>query len=512
MSSSGSNHSKSWRQYLPERRAATPSCRVRSIQDSERYIFGMSVQKFPVGVPLYLFTYNCNKRPLSMERFVPKLIQSFPEELALLYVFGVEEMCSIIEGSFENSSSRSLISLGDVFLEALSEKYGHQDAAFHIVGMEHIGAIGIILISPYALQFFKVRLARAGTGYMYSSMKGAVGLRVTYAPKGEQYQQVLVGLLQQTEFTFVNAHLAAFEGDHYYEKRNAEVVELMRSLNFNDGYGFLKPNTHSFFMGDLNYRTTKKLVANSDLLSELVSLQDQTEGDFSRRSEEVMERLVLKYDELTQARAEGLVFTGFSEHCIGFAPTYKYLLNTAIYNTKRSPSWCDRILYQSTYSIDTGSAPLLRGPKNVLEDDDHELAGEHSKMLPVVHSYNSIQTVLSDHQPVYLNITVPLKAPESILSSTGYLQILPSSKPNAHLHHSREDEPTEELLAATAEVVSGPTQIYMCPTKLDDFTQQYVRVASDFTIGNGLWLTTTPSGRLSLLALILICWGFWWVT
>ncbi|CAH2351232.1 hypothetical protein CLIB1423_03S01640 [[Candida] railenensis] len=476
----------------------------------------MSVPNPKGEVPLYLFTYNCNKKPISMDRFVPKLTQSFPEELASLYVFGVEEMCSIIDGSFEDSSSRVLISLGDVFLEALSEKYGNNDIAFHVVGMEHVGAIGIIMISPYPSQFFRVRSARAGTGYMYSSMKGAVGLRVTYSPRGRQHQQVSVGSSslgqnQQTEFTFVNAHLAAFEGEYYFQKRNAEVLELMRSLNFNDGYGFLKPNAHSFFMGDLNYRTTKKLVDNSESLLELVSLQDQTESGWSKRSEEAMERLVLKYDELTKARADGLVFTGFSEHCIGFAPTYKYLLNTAIYNTKRSPSWCDRILYQSTYSLETETFPLSRKDRNILETEEYEQAEQRKKSLPLVESYNSIQTVLSDHQPVYLNITVPMKAPESILSSTGYLQILPSSRPNTHLRHSNEDDPTEELLAITDEVVSGPTQIYMCPTKLDNFIQMYVRVSADYIIGNGLWLTTTPSGRLSILALILISWGLWWV-
>lgn len=395
-----------------------------------------------------------------------------------------------MDGSFEESSNRHIISLNNLFIEALNEKYcknNKSDVVFHTIGMEHLGAIGIIMITPYPLKFFKIKLATSSCGYLYSSMKGAAGIRVSYSPNGRHQDKAC-------DFTFVNAHLGAYEGEYYYQQRNSQVLQLMRSLSFNDGYGFLKPNSHCFFMGDLNYRTIQKFDKSSTRIGQFVELLSNEEG--SEVAEGKIEKLVLEYDELTKARADGEVFTGFSEPCIEFAPTYKYVISTGLYNTKRSPSWCDRILYQSTYRDETVEE----------EDLDVEITEDEEGLVraPVVHSYNSIKVVLSDHQPVFLQITVPVKAPESILAKNGYLQILPSNKPNLHLFHEIEDSPTDEFLAIVSEVVSGPTQIYMFPTRVDTIIQQYVRVAVDFVIGYGLYFGTTPRGRLISLAAVLI--------
>jgi endonuclease/exonuclease/phosphatase family metal-dependent hydrolase len=431
------------------------------------------------GIPLFLFTYNCNKRVLGADRVVPRLAESLPDELADLYVFGLEELCSILDGSFEESARQHLIAATTVLHAALDAKYG-ADVVFHTVAMHHVGAIALVLITPYALRVLRVRPAALGCGYAMSSMKGAVGLRVRYVrPATASATEA------ETDLTFANAHLSAYEGEHYYLKRNQQVLYLMRSLNFGDGYGLLRPGAHCFFMGDLNYRTAQK--PNLALQHQLAALQ-QTAGSALAEVED----LVIKHDELTRARADGEVFTGFAEPCVAFAPTYKFEVNTAIYSPKRLPLWCDRILYQSTYAS--------RKPRG----------------QPTVHRYDSIPIVLSDHQPVFLSVTVPLEAPDSIVSPTGYLQVLPSTSSNAHVHHKHiRDEglgdmmPREELLAIASEVMSGPTQIYMLPTLLDNFTQQYARVLLDKAIGYLLWMGTRPRGRLTMLALVLVLWVFY---
>lgn len=436
------------------------------------------------NIPLYLFTYNCNKQILDYELVLPKIIESLPEQLSTLYVFGLEELCSIIDGCFTENASNHLIKFNRFFIEALSRKYGTEDVKFHTIGMNHVGAIGIIAITPYPLKFHKLRLGRSGCGYGFSSMKGAAGIRLSYKPEGRHGSTS--GLV---EMTFANFHLSAYEGDHYFQKRNNEITQLMRSMDFGDGFSLLKPKAHCFVMGDLNYRTSKKYDPTSASSNQLLNLQDQSKLNHGN-----IEELVKEYDELTQGRYNGDIFAGFSEACINFRPTYKYHLNTAIYNRKRSPSWCDRILYQSTYKY---NLPLVLSRK------------KESSIWPQIHEYGSIQSILSsDHRPVYLSITVPTNPPESIISPHGYLQVLPSETPNNHLQH---DSNNQEL-DVSAESIIGTTQTYMKSTVLDKLVQGYVRKISDFSIGQGLWFVSTPKGRLALLLVFLLCWGGYYIT
>lgn len=410
------------------------------------------------GIPLYLFTYNCGKCLIRADQFVTNFVRSLPDKLSELYVFGLQELCSIMDGSFYELANKILIQYNELFLAALKEKYGLEGTIFQTLGFHHIGAIGIIAITPYPLKFTKVRVAGSGCGYGFSSMKGGVGLRVTYKNQS-----------QSIELTFANAHLSAYEGEYYYAKRNDNMLTLMRSLDFGDGYGLLKTSNHTFFMGDLNYRTSKKYEKTSASTMELLQLQDQ-----SQVSSIEIENLVKKYDELYQGREQGDIFTGFTEGCVNFSPTYKFQVNTAIYNMKRSPSWCDRILFQSTY--------------------------DELKNVPTIHKYNSIKSILqSDHQPVFLSITIPFRPPNPIVSSSGFLQVLQSEQPNRHSHSS-------DQVANFDETISGPTEIFMKPTRWDYYIQTYIRDLSDKCIGYGLFFGTTSKGRLYVLCAILSLW------
>ncbi|KAK6458797.1 Endonuclease/exonuclease/phosphatase [Scheffersomyces xylosifermentans] len=450
------------------------------------------------GIPLYLFTYNCNKRRINHDLFIPKIVESFPEELSSLYVFGLEELCPILDGSFYDVANQHLIKFNEVFLHALLEKYGKKDHRFQTIAIHHIGATGIIIITPYPSKFHSIKKASSSCGTGHSSLKGAAAVRLTYSPEGRNSTSA-----RSVELSFANAHLSAYEGEFYFKRRNDNATTLMRSLDFGDGHGLLKPGSHTFFMGDLNYRTTKNYDSNSIATQRLLALSDQ-----SNVNNGSVEELVQEYDELTSAIENGDIFTGFSEGCVDFQPTYKYHINTAIYNSKRSPSWCDRILYQATYESDerNGEAVLLR-----LRKDSN--SQNKKKRLPLIHAYSSIKSLLqSDHQPVYLSITVPFNAPKSIVAPNGYLQILPSETANRHLHHNEiidEGVLEQSVLHEIEESVTGPTQIYMKPTKYDYIIQNYVRTISDFGIGYGLWLTITPKGRLLLLGLLLAAWAVW---
>ena len=56
-------------------------------------------------------------------------------------------------------------------------------------------------------------------------------------------------------------------------------------------------------------------------------------------------------DELIIERSIKRISYGFSEGMLSFAPSYKLLPKTNMYDYKRSPAWTDRILYRSNQDI-----------------------------------------------------------------------------------------------------------------------------------------------------------------
>ena len=58
------------------------------------------------------------------------------------------------------------------------------------------------------------------------------------------------------------------------------------------------------------------------------------------------------YKQLAAQQGLGLAFQGWSEQAIDFAPTYKYDVESTVYDTsekRRAPAYCDRVLYMGIY-------------------------------------------------------------------------------------------------------------------------------------------------------------------
>jgi len=103
------------------------------------------------------------------------------------------------------------------------------------------------------------------------------------------------------------------------------------------------------------------------------------------------------HDQLSNEMKEGNVFVGFKEGKINFRPTFKVERDKEFtYGAKRSPAWCDRVLWRSFpgYDIDQkslGCAPLI---------------------------------LTSDHKPVFSSFTVnPFIVPSARNEALGELDI-----------------------------------------------------------------------------------------
>ncbi|KAM6588524.1 hypothetical protein CsatA_011129 [Cannabis sativa] len=189
-----------------------------------------------------------------------------------------------------------------------------------------------------------------GTGLMgYMGNKGSVSVSMS---------------LFHSRLCFVCSHLTSGQKEGAEQKRNSDVNEIIRRTRFTssvfDGEQPLTIPSHDqiFWFGDLNYR----LNMLDHEVRKLVSLKRWDE--------------LLKTDQLTKELRRGHVFEGWKEGAIEFPPTYKYEINTDRYvgenpkegEKKRSPAWCDRILY------------LGKGIKQL--------------------SYNRSELRVSDHRPV----------------------------------------------------------------------------------------------------------------
>lgn len=281
----------------------------------------------------FLITFNCAKLDQSMS-FRDVLPAILPSDSPDLLVFAFQELLPILSSLSKDDIPNHLRQLQTLLKETVAQRYS---LVYWPSTCLYLGAVGLFVLSKQPLQ--RVKTASAACGMLCSSLKGACALRFVY---------------NEEEYTVVSAHMSANEG--FLERRIADSKRLIRGLDFGDGYSVIKPQCHTFFMGDLNFRTA--------------SGGPQVEGRQSDDAEPL-----LSQDELQQAMSVGDCFVGFEEAPVSFKPTYKYHLGTTRYNNKRAPSWCDRILFLK-YSIS-----------------------------PVV-AYDSVRTLRSsDHEAVYLNIS-----------------------------------------------------------------------------------------------------------
>ncbi|KAL5753504.1 hypothetical protein ACOSP7_021724 [Xanthoceras sorbifolium] len=150
--------------------------------------------------------------------------------------------------------------------------------------------------------------------------------------------------LHKTSFCFVCSHLASGEKEGDELKRNADVVEILKSTQFPKicknpnprGPERIVDHDRVIWLGDLNYRVALSYEETRLLLED---------NDWDA---------LLEKDQLNMEREAGRIFNGFNEGRIFFAPTYKYTQNSDCYagetvkskKKRRTPAWCDRILWR----------------------------------------------------------------------------------------------------------------------------------------------------------------------
>ena len=182
-----------------------------------------------------------------------------------------------------------------------------------------------------------VGIARAATG-----VAGVVG------NKGGLVVRLTLG---HTSFAFCSCHLAAHESEAHQQARNAMARKvLLKTMGGKVGSGrpldAVHAADHVLWLGDLNYRVDLGLDSaregplpegHAAHFAEVLALIEAEQWD-----------ALMRADQLRHARAHGDAFVGFSEGAYHFKPTFKLLREAGVaYHMKRTPSYCDRILWKS---------------------------------------------------------------------------------------------------------------------------------------------------------------------
>jgi len=179
-----------------------------------------------------------------------------------------------------------------------------------------------------------------------------------------------------TSFCFANSHLAAHQKKEHWERRNKDYQDICGSVQLgNVKQDMLEQFHHVFWMGDLNYRCDYKQMDDPEntpsdkLFKEYVS--NIEDGDYLK---------MLAGDQLIRSRdiKEPQCFFGFSEPAITFEPTFKVFVDKPYeYQPKRSPAWCDRIMWRSAecFQKDVSCGKYSNAPR-ICSSDHKPVFGE----------------------------------------------------------------------------------------------------------------------------------------
>ncbi|KAL5604856.1 hypothetical protein BROUX41_001813 [Berkeleyomyces rouxiae] len=326
------------------------------------------------------------------------------------------------------------------------------DRPYSLIKSHNVGMTALMLFARSPAAVGPVQVAEVGFGAAGMGNKGAVGLRTVFSRAYDSSSE-------STELTFVAAHLAAMEEN--LAQRNANWLRIMRELTFADpapviqkhaqltaqtgdaenrdgshgdsdgeDIGLLaarhhdakvnldaklhdlsvfKPSSHLFIGGDFNYRIS----LTSPPPDAVFPSPDPESPNYFEK--------FLPMDQLTRERKAGRTFHGMMEAPVAFPPTYKYKalprvapenqIEThvpATFARHRYPSWTDRILYLDTppWVHDSSSSTNAKKQKQATSID--------------VHTYTSLPLMRSsDHQPVYLHVSVPLLSREVLAPPHG---------------------------------------------------------------------------------------------
>lgn len=171
------------------------------------------------------------------------------------------------------------------------------------------------------------------SNHSFHTIRIFVPLSPFYFNKGAIITNVIINKMS---ILVINLHL-----EHGCRNHCRRVKQMKKIINaINGQYNYI------FICGDFNSRVDIGYVLSS--FDELQLIKNNTHN--CKYVDDKLDTIIDEFKKADQMRLFRKIFN-FEESAIDFLPTYKYCVNTNRYNLKRTPSWCDRILYRSVGNL-----------------------------------------------------------------------------------------------------------------------------------------------------------------
>ncbi|XP_033492878.1 synaptojanin-1 isoform X1 [Epinephelus lanceolatus] len=290
-----------------------------------------------------------------------------------IFAIGFEEMVELNAGNIVSASTTN-----QKLWAAELQKNISRDHKYVLLASEQlVGVCLFVFIRPQHAPFIRdvaVDTVKTGMGGATGN-KGGVAIRL---------------LFHTTSICFVCSHFAA--GQSQVKERNDDYNEITRRLSFPMGR-LLYSHDYVFWCGDFNYRISMPNEEVKDLIKQQ-SWDSLTAGD-----------------QLLDQKNAGLVFRGFIEGKLDFAPTYKYDLFSEDYDTSekcRTPAWTDRILWKRrkwNFNKTAEEMNVVGAPSTSWENEDDP---DNPWSPGTLKYYGRAELKTSDHRPVVAVIDVDI--------------------------------------------------------------------------------------------------------
>ncbi|CAJ0604121.1 unnamed protein product [Cylicocyclus nassatus] len=255
-----------------------------------------------------------------------------------IVAIGVEELVDLNASNLMKASTTNQ----RLWLEGI-RRVLHEHGSYVLLVVEQL--VGVCLFI-----FARSHLAPFIKDFAVTSIK--TGMGGTTGNKGSVAFRMVV---HSTSMCFVCSHFAA--GQNEVRDRNEDFTSALRRIKFPHGKD-IESHDVIFWFGDFNYRIN----LSGDDVKKAVHSLDLTP--------------LWQFDQLTQQRAQGMVFDGFCEGPLTFPPTYKYDTFSDDYDTSekcRTPAWTDRILWKEHRN--PAEVKLIRYFRSELKTSDHRPVG-----------------------------------------------------------------------------------------------------------------------------------------
>ncbi|KAK1443154.1 inositol 5-phosphatase [Babesia gibsoni] len=306
-------------------------------------------------INIWCGTWNMKGSPLSNQDDMYSWLGTGFDRNAEVYVFFLQEFVELsIRNvlSTEDEQNKEALFIAKV-IRILTVLHEGKNVTFH-----HVQSVP--LVSLYIAVFVSERLTSAISDVLTSTVK--TGFKGNLGTKGAVAVKFNLG---NSQLSFINVHLNF--GKKVTSMRMNEIEYIMNNLFREHGPYNLYSQDLFVIAGDFNFQITLY-----DGPKENAVLDELYKGHMKQ---------LLVFDEFLKSVKKGPPrLSNLQEAPIKFEPTYKFKVGTNLYDPKRPPAWCDRVLF--------GGCSLVRKIDRIkclcYERHDDMLSSDHKAVSAVL--------------------------------------------------------------------------------------------------------------------------------